>query len=216
MTRSTRARLVDAALQLFAEQGYEQTSVDDIASLAGTGRTTFFRYFPNKEDVVFPDHDTLLPQVEARLATATASTYLLAMKEASQIVLDYYVSEGDAARTRYKLTRSVPALRDRELATVHRYLRVFSRHARTWMGHEPDGLLRGELLASAVITAHNHVLRTWLDDDRPAIGTDFDEAMDRVLHRGAEAGQARTVIIDGGDRDVERIISDVRQALSRS
>lgn len=216
MTRSTRTRLVEAAFELFAEQGYEHTSVDDIAARAGTGRTTFFRYFPSKEDVVFPDHDALLPQVEARLATATASTYVLAMKEAARIVLDYYVSEGDAARSRYRLTRSVCALRDRELATVHRYLRVFSRHAITWMGSEPDGALRGELLASGVITAHNHVLRSWLRGDTQVVGTDFDMALDRVLDRGADGAGGRTVIIDAGDRDVERIIAEVRKALTGS
>ncbi|KND33817.1 TetR family transcriptional regulator, partial [Streptomyces acidiscabies] len=52
-----RDALVAAAFRLFLERGYEQTTVDDIVALAGVGRRSFFRYFPSKEDVVFPDHE---------------------------------------------------------------------------------------------------------------------------------------------------------------
>ncbi|KJS51550.1 TetR family transcriptional regulator, partial [Streptomyces rubellomurinus subsp. indigoferus] len=47
---------MDAAIRLFPERGYEQTTLDAIVSLAGVCRRPFFRYFPAKEDVVFPDH----------------------------------------------------------------------------------------------------------------------------------------------------------------
>ena len=62
-----RDRLREAAFSLFEERGYEQTTVDDITERAGLGRTTFFRNFRSKEDVIFPDHDRLLePQEEQR------------------------------------------------------------------------------------------------------------------------------------------------------
>src|SRR6478735_12000423 len=68
MTSTTRGPMVDAALALFAERGFDSTSVEDVVARAGVGRTTFFRHFPTKEDVVFPDHDGLLRRVDARLA----------------------------------------------------------------------------------------------------------------------------------------------------
>ena len=50
---NARERLAQAALDLFAERGYENTSVIDIAQRAGLGKTTFFRHFPDKREVLF-------------------------------------------------------------------------------------------------------------------------------------------------------------------
>jgi hypothetical protein len=52
---TVRERLAAAAFALFNEHGYEQATVDDIAERAGVGRTTFFRHYRSKEDVIFPD-----------------------------------------------------------------------------------------------------------------------------------------------------------------
>ncbi|MFC7656445.1 TetR family transcriptional regulator [Pseudonocardia benzenivorans] len=49
-----RGELVRAALTLFTEKGYDETTVDDVAAAAGVGRRTFFRYFRGKEDAVSP------------------------------------------------------------------------------------------------------------------------------------------------------------------
>ena len=162
METSLRSRLVTAAFELFEERGFESTTVDDIAERAGAGRATFFRQFRTKQDVIFPDHNELLPQVEARLATGTPSTRDAALREAARIVLDHYVGEGEVARARYRLTQKVPALSEREAATIQRYLHLLTRYTREWMAAEPSWDLDAELLASAVITAHNHVLREWL------------------------------------------------------
>jgi AcrR family transcriptional regulator len=51
---AARDRLAQAAFALFDERGYEQTTVDDITERAGLGRTTFFRHYRSKEDVIFP------------------------------------------------------------------------------------------------------------------------------------------------------------------
>ncbi|MFE4724084.1 helix-turn-helix domain-containing protein, partial [Streptomyces sp. NPDC056728] len=68
---AARIRLADAAFALFDERGYEQTTVDEIAERAGVGRTTFFRHYRSKEDVIFPDHDRLLALIKDRLVTSS-------------------------------------------------------------------------------------------------------------------------------------------------
>lgn len=60
-TERTRARLLESALELFADRGYESTSVAQIAERAGVSEMTFFRYFPSKESVLLDDpYDPLI------------------------------------------------------------------------------------------------------------------------------------------------------------
>lgn len=122
---AARDRLARAAFDLFDERGYEQTTIDDIAEQAGLGRATFFRHYRSKEDVIFPDHDRLLAQIRERLATSFHDTPLAAVSDAVRLVLLRYLEEGELARRRYALTSTVPALRDREIASVARYQRLF-------------------------------------------------------------------------------------------
>lgn len=213
-TTATRRRLVDSAMALFAEQGFEATSIEDVVARAGTGRTTFFRHFPTKEDVVFPDHDTLLAQVDARLATGSAQTVSTALREASALVLEHYLAEGDTARQRYRLTRDVAPLRQRELASVHRYVRLFTGHLRRWYGEAPDAVLRAELTAAAVITAHNHVLRSWLRGESAEPRAHLAAALDQALGDASTSASAPvTVVVRGDAANVEAVLAEVRRAL---
>jgi AcrR family transcriptional regulator len=64
---SSRAAIEDAAAELFLEQGYTHTSVDDIAQRAGISRATFFNYCPNKSDVLWMEADFALASLELQL-----------------------------------------------------------------------------------------------------------------------------------------------------
>jgi len=178
---AVRERLIDAAFELFGKRGYELTTVEDIAERAGVGRTTFFRNFRSKEDVIFPDHDQLIEMIKARLATSTESTALVAVAEAVRLVLRRYIQEGDRARLRYALTSRVSALRDREIASVAQYQRLFREFIGAWMGLSEANALRAELMASSVAAAHNHVLRRWLRGDTQEPIEEVDRAMTQVV-----------------------------------
>ena len=68
----TRAELQRHALRLFRDRGYAATTVDDIAAAADVSRSTFFRYFPSKEDVVlFDDVDPLMAEAFAEQPAGT-------------------------------------------------------------------------------------------------------------------------------------------------
>jgi len=68
-----RERLVRAALDLFSEQGYDNTTVVEIAERAGLTKSTFFRHFPDKREVLFVGQDTLCRLLADGIATAPSS-----------------------------------------------------------------------------------------------------------------------------------------------
>jgi AcrR family transcriptional regulator len=221
MTRApVSERLVDAAFELFDERGYEQTTVDDIAERAGVSRTTFFRYYRSKEDVIFPDHDHLLELITERLATSTNSTAIVAVTEAVRLTLLRYIEEGERARQRYALTSRVATLRDREIATVARYQRLYREFIAGWMGHSAGSALRAELMAAAVVAAHNHVLRRWLRRDTPNPLEELDTAMVQVAalfsSATSPASEATTIIVLHTPRQINDILPALRQAVETS
>jgi AcrR family transcriptional regulator len=216
---SVRDRLVDAAFDLFDERGYEQTTVDDIAERAGVGRTTFFRHYRSKEHVIFPDHDRLLEAIKNRLATSNADTAVVAVTEAVRLVLMRYVAEGERARRRYAITSRVPALRDREIASAARYQRLFREFIADWMGPSPQAALRAELMAAAVVSAHNHVLRRWLRREAIDPVREIDAAMAEVVALFTQpapppATGGSIVLVLRDDRDPDEVAAAVRAALN--
>ncbi|MCX4820350.1 TetR family transcriptional regulator [Streptomyces sp. NBC_01142] len=163
-----RRELAAAAMELFATKGYEATTVDEIAARAGVARRTFFRHFRSKEEAIFPDHDDTLVRAEAVLNAAPAHEHPLdTVCRGIKEVMRMYAASPAVSVERYRLTREVPTLREREIASVARYERLFTRYL---LGHFDerdhhdgnDDPLLAEVAASAVVTAHNHVLRRWL------------------------------------------------------
>jgi AcrR family transcriptional regulator len=219
---AARDRLAQAAFALFDERGYEQTTVDDITERAGLGRTTFFRHYRSKEDVIFPDHDRLLELIRDRLATSSHRTVLAAVSDAVRLVLLHYLDEGDLARRRYALTSTVPALRDREIASVARYQRLFREFISGWMGDPTEtASLQAELMAAAVVAAHNHVLRRWLRGESPDPIAELDEAMRQVISlftgpvppasRPGTASHGTTIIAFRTGQDLDTLLPALRR-----
>ncbi|NKE55615.1 TetR family transcriptional regulator, partial [Lentzea sp. PSKA42] len=76
-----RERLVRAALDLFCEQGYENTAVAQIAERAGLTKSTYFRHFRDKREVLFGGQDELLELLSGGIAGAPESAGALAAVE---------------------------------------------------------------------------------------------------------------------------------------
>lgn len=160
-----RRELVAAAATLFGARGYDDTTVDDIATAAGVGRRTFFRYFRGKEDALSPDHELGLARITEVFAGAHPDEPLPGLVlRAGETVFDLYTDDPEVARARFALIREVPALRDREAASVHHYRRLFTRELSPRLADEPDGELRAAVTAAALVAAHNQALRRWLAD----------------------------------------------------
>jgi AcrR family transcriptional regulator len=164
-----RRELVHAAARLFDERGYDDTTVDDIAAAAGVGRRTFFRYFRSKEDAISPDHAAALARVAEVFdgAHPDEPTKSLALR-AGETVFEMYTTDPGLSLRRFRVTHRVPALRDRESASVDHYRRLFTRRLRARFG--PDGELQAAVTAAAVVAAHNLALREWLTAGAPDDG----------------------------------------------
>ncbi|MEU9187410.1 TetR family transcriptional regulator [Streptomyces sp. NPDC048484] len=161
-----RESLVAAAFQLFVERGYEQTTVDDIVALAGVGRRSFFRYFPSKDDVVFPDHEGCLAEMTAFLRdSGPTHEPVERVCDAARLVLRMYAENPAFSVQRYRLTRKVPGLRTYELSVVWRYERALAEYLRGRFSGRRDGTLQADVIAAAVVAAHNNGLRSWLRSD---------------------------------------------------
>jgi AcrR family transcriptional regulator len=214
-----RDRLAQAAFDLFNERGYEQTTIDGIAERAGLGRATFFRHYRSKEDVIFPDHDQLLEAVRDRLRSTSHGSALAAVCDAVRLVLLHYLDEGDLARRRYALTSTVPALRDREIASVARYQRLFREYiAERVAVRTESAALEAELMAAAVASAHNHVLRRWLRGDSTDPVREVDQAMRQVIGLFTPLGPGQgadgtTVIAFRTGQSLEAVLPAIEQLL---
>ncbi|MCM2392805.1 TetR family transcriptional regulator [Streptomyces albipurpureus] len=183
-----REVLAEAAFELFLERGFEQTTVDDIVARAGVGRRSFFRYFPSKEDAVFPDHERCLADMTEFLEThgvGDAVDPVDAVCDAARLVTRMYAANPEFSVQRYRLTREVPGLRTYELSVVRRYERTLAGYlrgrysaAQASEGVVAEGALRAEVIAAAVVAAHNNGLRTWL---RSGGQDDADAAVDHAL-----------------------------------
>jgi AcrR family transcriptional regulator len=109
----TRAAIQEHALRLFQEQGYDATTVEQIAEAAEVSPSTFFRYFPTKEDVVL--YDALDPLFIAEFeAQPPELTLIQAMREAMIAVFTSLPREEMVKEwERGQLLLSVPELRMR-------------------------------------------------------------------------------------------------------
>ncbi|MDN4464326.1 TetR/AcrR family transcriptional regulator [Microbacterium aurantiacum] len=188
--------VVAAALDLFARRGFDQTSVEQIAQAAGVSRSTFFRQFGGKGDVVFADHELLLAQVRDFLAGPHDDPWD-AVCEASLLVYSHFAADPELARRRYTVVRGVPALRDREIVTVFRYERLFDEYLRAAIpGLDPLDAVG----FSAVVTAvHNHVLRQLLRGSKRVPASVLRGALDDArrrfgVHPDAEAAPDDLVV----------------------
>ena len=174
-------KLASAALDLFEEYGYDQTTVDMIAERAALSRTTFFRLFQTKEDVALIDHEKLLQQIHVLFKNSTRDQAVASLTNAAFVILKGYLDEGELSVRRYRLSRTVPSLYVRELSSMHVYELTFRKFIRASIFPDDDDMLRIELLASTVTTASNHVLRAWLRGSTQDPIQDFDRAMNTAL-----------------------------------
>jgi AcrR family transcriptional regulator len=134
----TKTAIQQQAMRLFAERGYQATTVEQIAAAAEVSPSTFFRYFPTKEDVVL--YDALDPVLlEAFRVQPAELSPIQALRGAMWAVLGDLPAEGLALQQeRDRLVRSVPELRARMLDEFAKNLWLFADIVAERVGRRPD------------------------------------------------------------------------------
>jgi len=136
----TLAAIQTEALRLFREHGYEATTVDEIAAAAEVSPSTFFRYFPTKEDVVVRDlYDPLV--FEVFKAQPAEMGPIQALRSALRLVWDELTPEQLASeRERQELIYANPELRARMMDEVAVTIKLFIELIAERAGRSPDDL----------------------------------------------------------------------------
>lgn len=116
---NARERLAEAALDLYAERGYEQATVAEIAGRAGLTERTFFRHYADKREVLFGGSAVLVERFEGAVADAPADLAPIdAVARGLDAVSELFADRHDYARRRQAVIAANPGLQERELVKL--------------------------------------------------------------------------------------------------
>ena len=174
-----RRTIRSEALRLFEAQGYEQTTVEQIAEAAETSTTTFYRYFPTKEDLVLDDDYD--PVIEAVAASRPRDESPAAtIRAAIAAVVEVAETERDENIARLRLIASIPALDARLAGNERTTIALINRVLTERTGRSGDDYQLA-LVAAAVVAVLFTATRRWAaEQGATPLATLIDQALDTV------------------------------------
>lgn len=189
---ATRAALVDAALVLFAEQGVESTSVEQITDRVDVSVRTFHRYFASKDDVLFADSETRRAAFAAALHERPADEPLLtSLREAAGDVAATFVADPEHEALRLAIIDSHDSLRAVSLRATEEWATIATAFAAERLGlPATDSLPR--LLGSAVVVAFRSARRDWQADPTLDLAAKVRSNVEVLSDLNAAIDRART------------------------
>lgn len=172
----TRAAIRQHAMRLFREQGFQATTVEQIAEAADVSQSTFFRYFPTKEAVVLED-DLDAPMIRAFHSMPPEMGPMPALRAAfKQVYGQMTAEELEQERERNRLILEVPELQATMLDEWSRGIRMLSGLIAERSGRDPDDP-QVRLFAGAMVGVALSAMMAWAEDPE----ADFYTVMDGAL-----------------------------------
>jgi AcrR family transcriptional regulator len=176
----TRASIREHALRLFREQGYQATTVEQIAAAAEVSQSTFFRYFPTKEDVVLQD-DMDVRMIAALDGQPPGLGPVAAVRAATrQLLTSYTEADLDVIRETTALTMTVPEVRARALDEFARTIRAIGAAMARRAGRSPEDLAV-RTAAGAIVGVIMAITLPWADWPSDASLEDTFTTIDEAL-----------------------------------
>lgn len=168
-----RLRLQQAAVELFAERGYDHTTAAEIAGRAGMTERTFFRHFPDKREVLFDGQVVLVDALMASIAEAPQQTRPIdTLFQAFKSVTKLLEGNRSFSKPRQEVITATPALRERELSK----LEALSQALAVALMARGVSDLQATLAARAGMAAFAHATLSWLEHDQPGLSERLDQA----------------------------------------
>jgi AcrR family transcriptional regulator len=175
----TMSAIQQAALRLFAEQGYEQTTVEQIARAAEISPATFFRYYPAKDAVVRADEfDRLL--IRSLSGRPPEEGPYEAVRAAMREVLPYIEQARETVLERYRLVVGSPGLRAQLMDAQRANTDWLAAALAQRLSREPTDL-EVRVLAAAIVAAAFEALSRWAESGGQLdLGALLDRAIDAL------------------------------------
>jgi AcrR family transcriptional regulator len=170
-----RRRLQQAALELYRERGFDQTTTAEIAARAGVNERTFFRHFPDKREVLFDGEADLRTELVESVAAAPEGfppleILLWAFRRAERMLED----NRPFSEPRLAVIAATPTLRERELAKAASLTDAVAAALRQ---RGVAGRL-ADLAAQAGWAAFHQAVQAWLDDSTQSLDAHLSAAFD--------------------------------------
>jgi AcrR family transcriptional regulator len=180
-------RLQEAALELYAERGYEETTVAEIAARAGLSERTYFRHFADKREVLFHGGDTLRDSLASAVAEAPPTDSPLdAVAHGLRRIAPFFDGRRSHSLRRHGIIHSSHELQERELTKLGSMVIALTEVL------ERRGLERpvAELAAESGISVFHVAYQRWIDDER---GRGYAEHVDETIASLRELTAAQIV-----------------------
>jgi AcrR family transcriptional regulator len=145
-TPDARGRLEQAALELYGERGFEQTTVAEIAGRAGLTERTFFRHYADKREVLFGGAGVLMELLVGTVADAPASAAPIdAVASALEAIGAVLEERRELARRRQRIITANAELRERELIKLESWVETLAEALRERGVPDPAARLAAEV-----------------------------------------------------------------------
>lgn len=155
----SREAIAAVAVRLFVEQGYDATTVDQIARAAGSSRATVFRYFGSKEDILFARYQRELKEVSAGVRSRKGSDSRRARGVLLELA-DRLQADGDSFHLELQLITGNPRLQARALVTMHALAGILAQElSRDRCDDAPD--LPARIAAHSGVAALQEAICIW-------------------------------------------------------
>ncbi len=195
--RSSREQVAEAALSLFVAQGFERTTLDQIAAAAHVSRRTVLRYFGSKNDIVWGTFEEHLHRLAKQLASAPPQQPLIeVVRQAVVSFNDYGAAAQGQLRDRMTLITTVPALQGHAMLRYAQWCDVIAAFAAGRLEITADHHVC-QALANAVLGVAMATYRHWIAHPEDDLLTKLDEGLALLCEGFAEPALRRAV---GGER----------------
>jgi TetR/AcrR family transcriptional regulator, regulator of mycofactocin system len=170
-------------LELFAERGFEQTTVEDVADALGVSRRTLFRYFASKNDLVWGEFDQVLERLRRCLEAASPDEPLHEVLRRAVVESNRYEPDQlPELRIRMRLITGVPALQAHSMLRYAEWRAVIAEFVAARLGHGPDDLVP-QAVAHAALGTSMAAFVAWVEHPSSDLVANLDEAY-RLLGSG--------------------------------